>query len=63
MCRCTILENKIKDVVEYLKRNDSKKIKIIIAVGMIGVILIAMSDIFAKDEKNTSSETTNDTSY
>lgn len=63
MCRCTILENKIKDVVEYIKRNDSKKIKIIIAVGMIGVILIAMSDIFAKDEKNTSSETTNDTSY
>lgn len=63
MCRCTILENKIKDVVEYLKRNDAKKIKIIIAVGMIGVILIAMSDIFAKDEKNTSSETTNDTAY
>ena len=26
MCRCTILENKIKDVVEYLKRNDAKKI-------------------------------------
>lgn len=63
MRRCTILESKIKDVVEYLKRNDAKKIKIIIAVGLIGVILIAMSDIFAKDEKSTSSEATNDTSY
>ncbi|MGN1329704.1 MAG: hypothetical protein ACI4V4_08420 [Eubacterium sp.] len=37
--------------------------KIIIAVGLIGVILIAMSDIFPKSEGDTSSVTSDSMSY
>ncbi|MGN1420085.1 MAG: hypothetical protein ACI4XC_01045 [Eubacterium sp.] len=57
------MENKIKDVFEYFKKNDSKKIKIIIAVGLIGVILIAMSDIFADSGKDSKAVTSDNISY
>lgn len=57
------MENKIKDVLEYLKKNNPGRIKIIIAVGLIGVMLIAMSDIFSKSEKETGSVTSDSMNY
>lgn len=47
------MENKIKDAVRFLKNNGSNRIKIIIAVGLIGIILIAMSDLFTKNDNKT----------
>ncbi len=45
------MENKIKERLKSFISGDSKKIKIIVAVGLIGMILIFASDLFAKDEK------------
>lgn len=47
--------SKIKDAFEYLKNNEPKRIKIIIAIGLIGVILIGMSDMFSSDGSKNSS--------
>ena len=48
MLRCTILENKIKEKISKFISGDSKKIKIIVAVGLIGMVLILLSDVFPK---------------
>ena len=53
MLRCTILENKIKEKISKFISGDSKKIKIIVAVGLIGMLLILASDVFSKNTDNT----------
>lgn len=57
------MENKLKDVFEYLKKVDSKKIKIIVAIGLIGVILIAMSDIFTNNDNDVKPSTQSNMNY
>lgn len=53
MRRCITLENKIKDALSYIVKSDSKKIKIIVAMGLIAIILIAFSSMFqSKDSKS-----------
>lgn len=53
MRRCIILENKIKDALSFIVKSDSKKIKIIVAMGLIAIILIAFSSMFqSKDSKS-----------
>ncbi len=49
MLRCTILENKIKEKITKFISGDSKKVKIIVAIGLIGMVLILASDVFAKN--------------
>lgn len=46
MLRCTILENKIKAKLNTFINGDTKKVKIIVAVGLIGMVLILLSDVF-----------------
>lgn len=59
MLRCIILENKIKEKLNQFISGDSKKIKIIVAIGLIGIVLISASDIFAKSgDKKTVTENT-----
>ncbi|MDE5984113.1 MAG: hypothetical protein K2H13_02520 [Eubacterium sp.] len=43
--------NKIKDSLMSFISGDSKKIKIIVAVGLIGIVLIFASDMLGKDNK------------
>lgn len=43
--------NKIKDGLMSFISGDSKKIKIIVAVGLIGIVLIFASDMLGKDNK------------
>lgn len=43
--------NKIKDGLVSFISGDSKKIKIIVAVGLIGIVLIFASDMLGKDNK------------
>ena len=53
MRRCITLENKIKDALSFIVKSDSKKIKIIVAMGLIAIILIAFSSMFQpKDSKS-----------
>ena len=42
------MENKIKEKISKFISGDSKKIKIIVAVGLIGMVLILLSDVFPK---------------
>ncbi len=51
------MENKLTDAIKYLKNNDSKRIKIIIAVGLIGILLIGVSDMFSNASKDTDDDT------
>ncbi len=44
--------NKIKESVSKIIAGDSKKVKIIVAIGLIGIVLIFMSDIFSGNSKN-----------
>lgn len=46
--------NKIKDSLTSFLSGDSKKIKIIVAVGLIGIVLIFASDMLGKSEKKES---------
>lgn len=48
--------NKIKDAINYIAKNENKKLKIIVAIGMIGILLISMSDFIVPKDKN---QTTN----
>lgn len=59
MLRCTILENKIKEKISRFISGDSKKIKIIVAIGLIGMVLILASDMIPKSkEHNEKTENT-----
>lgn len=52
MLRCIILENKIKEKITKFISGDSKKVKIIVAVGLIGMVLILVSDVLTKNNDN-----------
>lgn len=56
------MENKIKDKIKNWISGDSKKIKIIFAVGMIGLVLILVSD-FIPDEDSNKNENEAKISY
>ena len=53
MRRCITLENKIKDALSFIVKSDSKKIKIIVAMGLIAIILIAFSSMFQPKESKS----------
>lgn len=55
MPRCIILVSKIRDAVTYMLKNDSKKVKIILAIGLCGIVLISMSEVFTSDNDNNES--------
>lgn len=67
MRRCITLVNKIKDKINRFISGDSKKIKIIIAIGLVGMILILASEIFssntAESKKNNDNFSFNYTEY
>lgn len=48
--------NKIKDAINYIAKNENKKLKIIVAVGLIGIILISMSDLTSPKQKEQSAD-------
>lgn len=57
MRRCITLVNKIKDAVNYILKSDGKRVKIIVAMGLVAIILIAFSSLFqSNDNKTTKSE-------
>lgn len=62
MRRFIILENKIKTALKFITAKDGSKIKIIVAVGLIGILLISMSEIFNTDKKESVS-TCEETDY
>lgn len=43
--------NKIKDALTLILKNDSKKVKVIVAIGLVGIILIALSSLFQSNDK------------
>lgn len=57
MRRCITLVNKLKEKINRFINGDSKKIKIIIAVGLIGMILILSSEIFSSDKADSKKST------
>jgi len=57
------LANKIKDNIAKFIAGDSKKIKIIVAIGLIGIVLIFMSDIFMDNNKTKNESKDNRYSY
>lgn len=48
-----MLASKIKDGLMNFISSDSKRIKIIVAIGLVGIILIFASNLFDADEKKT----------
>lgn len=54
--------NKIQETLSKILKNDSKKVKVIVAVGLVGIVLIAMSSLFtpSNKEKDVSSESSID---
>lgn len=58
MLRCIILENKIKEKIKSFLSGDRKRIKIIVAIGLIGMVLILASEMMSGGEK--SKETKNE---
>ena len=57
MRRCITLENKIKDALSFIIKSDGKKIKIIVAMGLIAIILIASSSMLQpKNSKSADKE-------
>lgn len=60
------MENKIKDKALALFNNDTKKVKIIVGIGLLGLVLILASQIFennGNNTKNTSNDNTAVISY
>lgn len=48
--------SKIKGAAEYIIKNEPKKLKIIIALGLVGIILISMSEMFSSSSNKTSAD-------
>lgn len=63
MQRCIILVSKIKESIKKIMSGDSKKIKIIVAVGLIGIVLIFASDLLDKGEKTKDTNENENLSY
>lgn len=47
MRRCIILVNKIKDAINFMLKSDGKRAKIIVAMGLVAIVLIAFSSFFS----------------
>ncbi|MGN1123259.1 MAG: hypothetical protein ACI4RR_02870 [Eubacterium sp.] len=47
------MESKIKTALKFIISKDGGKIKILVAVGLIGILLISMSEIFDTGKKTT----------
>lgn len=61
MRRCIILVNKIKDAINFMLKSDGKRAKIIVAMGLVAIVLIAFSSFFqSNDNKATETETSFD---
>ena len=61
MRRCIILVNKIKDAINFMLKSDGKRAKIIVAMGLVAIVLIAFSSFFqSNDNKATENETSFD---
>ena len=61
MRRCIILVNKIKDAINFMLKSDGKRAKIIVAMGLVAIVLIAFSSFFqSNDNKATEDETSFD---
>ena len=61
MRRCIILVNKIKDAINFILKSDGKRAKIIVAMGLVAIVLIAFSSFFqSNDNKATENETSFD---
>ena len=61
MRRCIILVNKIKDAINFMLKSDGKRAKIIVAMGLAAIVLIAFSSFFqSNDNKATENETSFD---
>lgn len=58
MRRCITLVNKIKDAVNFILKSDGKRVKTIVALGLVAIILIAFSSLFQSNDnsKNTEGE-------
>lgn len=57
MRRCIILVNKIKDAINFMLKSDGKRAKIIVAMGLVAIVLIAFSSFFqSNDNKATEKE-------
>ena len=54
MRRCIILVNKIKDAINFMLKSDGKRAKIIVAMGLVAIVLIAFSSFFQSNENETS---------
>lgn len=63
MQRCIILANKFKETIKGMLAGDSKKIKIIVAVGLIGIVLIFASDLLGGSEKKAKNDNEGSISY
>ena len=50
MRRCITLVNKIKDAVNFILKSDGKRVKIIVALGLAAIILIAFSSLFQSND-------------
>ena len=59
MQRCTILASKISEVLKGVITADSKRVKIIVAIGLVGIVLIFASSMLDSTEKNKTQD--NDT--
>lgn len=57
------MENKIKDKLSHLFSGDSKRIKIIVAIGLIGIVLVFFSEMLPSDTSKKASESTDKQSY
>lgn len=54
---------KIKEKIRLFLHGDSKRIKIIVAIGLIGMVLILASDMLSRGDKSAESENTSAVSY
>ena len=50
MRRCIILVNKIKDAINFMLKSDGKRAKIIVAMGLVAIVLIAFSSFFQSND-------------
>lgn len=61
MRRCITLVNKFKDALNYILKTDGKRVKIIVALGLAAIVMIAFSSLFQSNDDKSSKQT--DTSF
>ena len=63
MRRCIILVTKIKEKMKTFISGDSKKVKIVVAIGLVGMLLIMASEMLGSNGKEQKKENTTNFSY